>query len=155
MRLTHIKAHLILFFGVKVILDFKDFSGEAEIVTLVNDFKGKVAEVYSDNKDSVVTLENLDVPDAVREICVFDQGREFDLGYVVDAEFRTKLGLGAGGSTDNLFLFGEFDKTDIKSYKVDKLFTFERNPTCNVVRLGKINMRLRNEGHNVSVFAVA
>lgn len=148
-------AALILIFGIKIISDFNQTSEEAEVVTFVNDFKGKVSEVFYDNKDSVVSLETLRVPKDIKEVCVLDRERNPDFSYVVDPDFKTKLEMGVGASTDNLFLFGEFKKGSVKSYKIDKLFTDDANPTCSVVFGGKINMRLANKGHNVSVFTVA
>ena len=142
-------AALILFFGVKMIINLTNFSGEADVVNFVNDIQKDVNRVYSDNFGSLISLSELNVPSSIKEICVINNGLNPDYNLITNEEFKEKLELGIGADSDNLYLFGEFKDESIKSYKVDNLDVYINNPVCDLNQNNKISIVLENKGNKI------
>ena len=141
----------VLFFGVKMIINLINFSDKAQVANFVNDFKGRISDVYSDNYGSTVSLDNIKVPKNIFEVCVLNSNFPIDFSLINNDEFRAKLNLSVDGNNDNLFLYGDFDESSLESYKIDNLEIDLINPVCSVIEDNNIDFVFENKGNRVVV----
>ena len=63
-------AAMILFFGIRVILNTQDAAEKVEFESFVNDLQRKVNTVYQDSYGSVISLNDIIVPKKITELWV-------------------------------------------------------------------------------------
>lgn len=147
-------AVAILFFGVRMLIDFINLGDEVAVKDFLVKFDGKVQDVYSDNFGSVISVNSLNVPNGIQEICIINFANSPDLSDVSNSDFRDYLNLQEASTRENLIVFGENIEGTVQRRYVDNLDPIN-NPTCSLVDNGKVNLRLSNRGNYVDVARVA
>lgn len=137
-----IVAILILFFGIKVIFGVKDTGEKVEFESFVIDLEEKVNLVYHDSYGSSLSLDDLQVPNVVKEVCFVG---EEDLSQVKDEDLKELISI---DSENNVFFAG-VDLEWIPRRNFDLLMV--NGTVCDLTIDRRINLVLENVGNKVRV----
>ncbi len=155
-----IVAAVVLFLGIKVLANVLQLGESVGYNEFVNDLKKAENEVYSDSFGSTLSLENINVPSFISEICFLDRYRtqSINLSLVRDLELRDFINVSYYSSQNENVFFASDDLKAIKLERVtpiDKVYSepisenaFE-NPLCDDSRDGKINILFENQGDSI------
>jgi hypothetical protein len=140
-------AAFVLFFGIKSIINLVGFGKEVEYRNFVNELKEKESKVYHDSFESVLSLNDLVVPDFISEICFVNRGEEINLEAVKDSELREVIRISSSSARgDNVF----FASDKLRAIEL-KNVRAESNPLCDRTYDRRIDLRFVNKGDYVLV----
>lgn len=143
-----IVAVLILFFGIRMVVQLVDFEGDVTSKVFYGDVKGKFDSVYTDSMGSVVFLDDVTVPNGLSEICFMDRSYGIiDLSSISNTKTREVLEIYSDPDLgENFFIFfgSEYD-----AYTIEKLIV-EEGLVCDSLLDSKIDIKFVNEGQRVN-----
>lgn len=137
-------AALIIFFGVKVIGNMNDTGDKVQYTAFVNEIEKTITSAYNFNSGSVVSLDEITVPNFVTEVCFVSTK---DLTKVKDAKLKQLINISS--LTDKNVFFGGVNIDDGPARYMEHL-TIE-GTVCDSTRDRKINLVLENIGNSVKV----
>ena len=135
----------VIYFGVKTIKNVVDLGETVEYKTFVIKLEERFDTVMTLDKGSSVSLEELNFPKEIEEICFISGNRYTNLNSVKNSDLRDLLNTGL--SESNVF----FADGKVLNEKIDYTLILEENPLCDSTIDGKIDLRLVNEGREVSI----
>jgi len=135
---------LILFFGIRVVVNLQDTGESVEYELFVSKIRENVEKVYHDSYGSTISLEKIDVPSFITEVC-------FVGDYQVDRIQNTKLKevIAISDSSDYNVYFADVDPSKWERNFVEGIVI--EGTICDITRDGKLNIILENIGTIVKI----
>ena len=135
---------LILFFGIRVIINLQETGENVEYRTFVSNIQGNVEKVYHDSYGSTISLDKINVPSFIPEVCFVGE-------YQADKIQNTKLKevIAISDLEDYNVYFADVDSSKWERDFIEGLVV--EGTVCDITRDGKINLVLENIGNNVKV----
>jgi hypothetical protein len=144
-----IVAILVLFFGIRMVMQLVGLEEEVSGKAFYGDIKGKFDSVYTDSMGSVVFLDDVRVPNELKEICFMDRNYgAIDLSSISDPDLKNILEIYSDSDFDeNVFIyFG--GPVGSEEYTIEKLDVPE-GLVCDSLLDSKINVKFVNQGQRV------
>ncbi|MFH1376364.1 MAG: hypothetical protein ABIH25_01890 [Candidatus Woesearchaeota archaeon] len=141
-----IVAAIILFFGVKAIINVINTGQEVEYQRFVSDIEEVESKVYHDSFGSIMSLENINIPNSISEICIIDRNSEIDLSLVNNFNLREFINLSYSGFQDENVFFAD---EKLRSKEFERIYIEGLNPLCDNLIDNKIDIRFTNKGELV------
>src|SRR3989344_5866309 len=135
----------VIYFGVRTIKNVVDLGETVEYKTFVIKLEERFDTVMTLDKGSSVSLKELNFPNEIKEICFISGNLYTNLDSVKNSDLRALLNTGL--SESNVF----FADGKVLNEKIDYTLIIEENPLCDSTIDGKIDLRLVNEGREVSI----
>jgi len=144
-----IVAVLVLFFGIRMILQLVDLEDDVSYTAFYGDVKGKFDSVYTDSMGSVAFLDDVRVPNGLKEVCFMDRDYgEIDVSLVDNVGLRENLVIYSDSDFDeNVFIYWE-GTAGYDAYTIEKLDVPE-GLVCDSLLDSKINVKFVNQGQKV------
>ncbi len=144
-----IVAVLVLFFGIRMVIQLVDLEGDVSYAAFYGDIKGKFDSVYTDSMGSVVFLDDVRVPNELKDICFVDRDYgAIDLSSISDPDLKKILEIYSDSDFDeNIFIYWG-GPTGYEGYTLEKLDVPE-GLVCDSLLDSKINIKFVNQGQRV------
>ena len=133
---------LILYFGIRVVANIRDTEREVDYATFINELNSKINTIRNDAHGSIISLEDVRVPNEITEICFVvdsevsptDDQLEMIIGSYFEYEHLQK---------DNVFFAGKYISEYFEFLKIDTSF-------CDLTSDG-LDVAFENDGNEVVV----
>ena len=139
-----IVAVLILFFGIRAIVGLQDTGELVEYKTFVSEIESKIEKVYHDSYGSTISLDGINVPNFITEVCFIG---EYQANKISDVKLKQVMELSEADGNNVYFANVEPSKWERET--IDRLVI--EGTICDVTRDGKVDIVLENIGTSVKV----
>ena len=135
---------LILFFGIRIIINLQDTGEEVEYRTFVNKMQENVERVYHDSYGSTISLEKISVPAFISEVCFASEYQEDKV-----TSNKLKEVIQISDLTDYNVYFADMDPNEWERNYIEGLVV--EGTVCDMTNDGKVDLVLENIGTAVKV----
>jgi hypothetical protein len=146
-----IVAVLVLVFGIRIVSELRDTGEDLTEKVFFEDIEKKFNTVYSDSYGSVVSLENVQVPKTMKEICFVDYNNPFNLEGIENKNME--LAIEGSYSIDddkNIFTLG----STLDKRKAVKELILNSFVLCDSLEDSVVNIKLTNSGQKIKAEAI-
>jgi hypothetical protein len=135
---------LILFFGIKVIINLQETGDSVEYATFVSRIQENVEKVYHDSYGSTISLEKINVPSFITEVCFVG---EYQVDQIQNAKLKEVIEI-SDLADYNIYL-ANVDNSKWEREFIEGIVI--EGTICDLTRDGKTNIILENIGTSVKV----
>lgn len=135
---------LILFFGIRVVINLQDTGEEVEYRTFVSKIQENVEKVYHDSYGSTISLEKINVPGFITEVCFASEYQEEKI-----QSTKLKEIMQVSDLVDYNIYFSHVDLSEWDRDFIEGLVV--EGTVCDLTRDGKVDLVLENIGTSVKI----
>ncbi|MBU1245708.1 MAG: hypothetical protein ABIJ20_01350 [Nanoarchaeota archaeon] len=135
---------ILLFFGIKVILNSRDLANNVNIETFFLDIEEQIQETYNLDFGSRVSLKKISVPSSLKEICFMNLDGTLT-GVTDDKELKLNAAKTNGNNVIIIPSEGVYKNKKAENFRVSI------NPLCENLNDGELDLVLESMGSYVEV----